>query len=65
MPYAVVKVKGGFKVQNEDTGKFLSNMPLDKETARKQLIAVSISEGIFDKKKKKQYPLDELRLRLP
>ena len=36
MPYEIVKVDGGEKVKNTDTGKFASTRPLDHVTAVKQ-----------------------------
>ena len=43
MPYKVVKVKGGYKVQNQDSGKYFSNYPLTLVQAKKQLLALLIS----------------------
>lgn len=51
MPYKIVKVKGGYKVQNIDTGSYYSSYALTKETAKKQLMAIMISEGLFQKKR--------------
>lgn len=51
MPYKVVKVKGGYKVQNLDTGSYYSSYPLSKATATKQMMAIMISEGLFKKKR--------------
>ena len=45
MPFAIVKLKGGYKVQNKDTKKTYSKKPLTKTTARKQLIALKIRTG--------------------
>ena len=42
MPYAIVKVRGGYKVKNMDSGKFYSSKPQTKEMARKQLLALLI-----------------------
>ena len=42
MPYHIVKVKGGYKVQNKDSGKFYSTKPLTQDMARKQLLALLI-----------------------
>ena len=44
MPFSIVKVAGGYKVKNMDTGRFYSSKPLSKEMARRQLIALTISE---------------------
>ena len=43
MPYKVVKVKGGYKVQNLDSGRYFSTYPLTLVKAKKQLIALLIS----------------------
>jgi hypothetical protein len=45
MPYEVVKVKGGFKVQNKITKAFYSSKPLTKKIADAQKIALEISTG--------------------
>ena len=54
MPYEVVKVSGGFKVQSEG-GTYLSKKPLTKEKAEKQRIAATLSylrgEGRLKKRK--------------
>ena len=42
MPYHIIKVKGGFKVQSQN-GTLLSNKPLTRERAEKQLIAANLS----------------------
>lgn len=42
MPYKVVKVKGGYKVQNADSGKYYSIKPLTLAVAKKQLLALLI-----------------------
>jgi hypothetical protein len=42
MPYKIVKVKGGYKVQNMDTRKFYSTYPLSLEIAKKQILALLI-----------------------
>ena len=44
MPYKVVKVSGGYKVQNTETKKYFSNYPLSKEMANRQIMALNISE---------------------
>jgi hypothetical protein len=44
MPYAVVKVPGGFKVQNKKTKQVFSNHPMTKEMAERQKIALILSE---------------------
>ena len=43
MPYKLVKVKGGYKVQNLDSGKYFSSYPLTKTEAKKQLLALLIN----------------------
>ena len=43
-----MKVKGGVKNVNKETGKATSKKPMTKENAKKQKIAIKISE---DKKK--------------
>lgn len=53
MPYRLVPCKTGFKVVS-DKGSFLSKKCLPKKKARAQQIAVSISEGLYKTKKKKQ-----------
>ena len=45
MPYKIVKVKGGFKVQNLETKQLFSSYPLTKEMAMRQKLALEISEG--------------------
>jgi hypothetical protein len=45
MPYALVKVKGGYKVQNMQTGKYYSSHPMSKEQAMKQMLALHIHTG--------------------
>jgi hypothetical protein len=49
MPYKIVKVKGGYKVRNVDTGSFYSSYALTKEMANRQLLAIMISEGLIRK----------------
>jgi hypothetical protein len=44
MPYKIVKVDGGEKVQNTDTGKFASTRPLDHVTAVKQFRLLEMVE---------------------
>lgn len=44
MPFALVKVKGGYKVKNMESGRFYSSSPLTKDVAKRQLIALTISE---------------------
>jgi len=44
MPYKVVKVKGGYKVQNMKTKQFFSSYALSRETAMRQKMAMEISE---------------------
>lgn len=46
MPYKIKKVNKGFKVVS-DKGNELSNKPLTKNQAQKQLIAVSLNEQLF------------------
>lgn len=42
MPYKVVAVSGGYKVQSEN-GSYLSKKPLSKEKAEKQRVAATLS----------------------
>jgi hypothetical protein len=51
MPFAVRKVKGGYKVKNLDTGKYYSKKAQTKTMADKQLKAISVN--YYGKKKKK------------
>jgi len=44
MPYKIVKVKGGYKVQNAETKQVFSTYPLTHSVAKKQLLALIISE---------------------
>lgn len=44
MPYEIKKVKGGYKVV-DTKGKALEKKPISLEQARKQRIAVFLSEG--------------------
>ena len=53
MPFALVKVSGGYKVKNMESGRFYSNAPLTKEMAKRQLIALTISEYGLPQKGKK------------
>ena len=43
MPYKLVKVKGGYKIQNLKSGKFYSSYPLTRDQARRQLLALLIN----------------------
>jgi hypothetical protein len=45
MPYEVVKVSGGYKVQNKITKKFYSSLPLSKIVANAQKTALEISSA--------------------
>jgi hypothetical protein len=45
MPYQISKVKGGYKVQNMQTGKTYSHKPLTKSKAIKQRVAIVLSEA--------------------
>ena len=42
MPYKLLHIKNGFKVQNKETKKTYSKSPLTKEKAIKQLQAIQI-----------------------
>lgn len=53
MPYHIQKYKKGYRVVS-DKGIALSKDPLSYEQAYKQLVAVSLKEGIFRVKKKKK-----------
>jgi hypothetical protein len=44
MPYLIKKVNGGFVVEDK-AGKQFSNKPLTKKTAKKQRIAIALSES--------------------
>ena len=44
MPYKIVKVDGGEKVKNTETGKFASTRPLDHVTAVKQFRLLEMVE---------------------
>ena len=45
MPYKLVKVKGGYKVQNMETKQLFSSYALTKQMAMRQKLALEISEG--------------------
>lgn len=45
MPYQIQHVKGGYKVQNMETGKTYSHKPLSKSKAIKQRVAIVLSEA--------------------
>lgn len=45
MPFSIIKLKGGYKVQNKDSKKTYSKAPLTKTKAQKQLIALRIRTG--------------------
>jgi hypothetical protein len=45
MPYHVVKVKGGFKVQKKNDKKMMSKDPMTKSKAEAQMKAINISEN--------------------
>lgn len=45
MPYKIIQVSGGYKVcKKSDTSKCFSKKPLTKKKARKQEIAIILSE---------------------
>ena len=44
MPYIIEKVKGGYKVKNEKTNKFLSKTPLKLSTVKDQAYAIALNE---------------------
>jgi len=46
MPYKIIKFDDGYRVQS-DKGHYLSYNPLTKKQANKQLIAVSLKEGLL------------------
>ena len=54
MPYYIRKAprRDEYKVYSKRSGRALSNKWLTLDQAKKQLIAVSLSEGIFPRKKK-------------
>ncbi len=52
MPYTIRKMPATYKVYT-DKGKPLSKKGLSLKQARKQQIAVSLSEGIYKRKKAK------------
>jgi hypothetical protein len=45
MPYKVVKVKGGYKVQNIKSKQLFSSYALTKDMAQRQKLALEISES--------------------
>jgi hypothetical protein len=45
MPYKIVKVRGGYKVQNIKTKQMFSSYALTRETAQRQKLALEISES--------------------
>jgi hypothetical protein len=45
MPYKVMKVRGGWKACQTNTNMCFSKHPLSKTMARKQQIAISLSES--------------------
>lgn len=45
MPYAVVKVAGGYKVRNLISGKHYSHGPMTLAVAKKQLRALMMSSA--------------------
>jgi hypothetical protein len=45
MPYKIVKSRGGYYVENKDTGKRFSNSPIPKSHAQAQLKALYASEN--------------------
>ena len=51
MPFQTIKVKGGYKNKNTDTGKLYSNKPMTKVNADKQLAILKRTEK-YEKKKK-------------
>ena len=67
MPYAIVKVKNWFKLKKLDDGQFMSSRPLSYEQAKRQAIAIYLSEhrkhktepGKFKDIKKKNYQVDQ------
>ncbi len=46
MPFIISKVKNGFKVCKKKSKKCFSKKPLSLEKAKKQLIAILISESL-------------------
>lgn len=42
MPFKLLQIKNGFKVQNIETKKTYSKSPMTKENAKKQLQAIQI-----------------------
>lgn len=49
MPYKLVKVTGGYYVENKNTGKRYSQEPIPKDRAERQLRALYYAEGRGDK----------------
>ena len=45
MPYKIVKVSGGYKVENTENKKHYSNYALTKKMAERQMLALNISES--------------------
>lgn len=43
MPYKIISVKGGFKVQNKNTKKVYSKKPQTKKVAQKQMKVLGMS----------------------
>lgn len=43
MPFKLLKLKGGYKVENKETKKTYSKLPLTKDKAIKQLKALKIN----------------------
>lgn len=54
MPYQIVKVPGGYKVQNTNTGAFKSDKPIPKTRAEAQMrLLYGIESGMIPRGKKK------------
>ena len=45
MPYHIIKVKGGFKVENKETKKRFSKKPMTKKNVEKQIKILRIIES--------------------
>jgi hypothetical protein len=58
MPYHVIKVKGGYKVQKKSDKKMMSKNPLTKSKAEAQLKALNMAEN---KKKLSPAQMDKLK----